>query len=242
MFSSESKLILLPNLLSGESVFKRQFAEFLRPAIQDLDGLFIESMKGGRAFMSLFKEAKLNGATLSYVNEHTRPDEYDFLLEPLLDGQRWGLVSDAGLPAVADPGARLVLAAHQKGVKVTAYGVNSSIMGALMLSGLPGQDFRFHGYLPRDEKGREGALQAIEAESKQNRSSQIFIEAPYRNEAMFEAILQSLKPSTWLSIATDLTAPTEEVRTMRIKQWKKEKVDLQKRPTVWVLCDDRAGH
>ncbi|MCF7852845.1 MAG: SAM-dependent methyltransferase [Simkaniaceae bacterium] len=220
--SSGSKpgLILLPNLLSHEAVFKGAFVEFLRPEILKLQGLFIESMKGGKAFMSLFKEPSLNKATLSYLNEHTKPDELDFLLEPIEQGETWGIVSDAGMPVIADPGSNLILRAHQKGIPVSSYGMTSSILGALQLSGLPGQHFTFEGYLPREEKQRKEMIQKIEAASKKDKSTHLFIETPYRNRDLFQALLQTLHPKTYLSISIELSSPREVVYTKRVEKWK----------------------
>ena len=239
MHVNDAGLILLPNLLSHEASYKDGFVEMIRPEILKLSGLFIESQKGGRKFMSLFKEPSLNKATLSYLNEHTTKEELDFLLEPIEEGQRWGLVSDCGLPNLADPGANLVLQAKRKGINVTAIGAVCSVTAALMLSGLPGQSFTFHGYLPKEEADRKRVLVKLERLSRETGQTQIFIETPYRNEAMMESMMQVLGSHTYLCVAADISAPTEEVITLRMVGWENQKMDLEKRPAVYLINSAR---
>ena len=229
------ELILLPNLLSQSNASKQVFAEFVRPAIAHLQGLFLESPKGGKEFKSLFKDPALNKAMISYINEHTKESDYDFYLEPLEKGERWALVSDAGLPIIADPGSHLVLKAHEKGIKVSAYGMTCSITGALMLSGLASQHFTFHGYLPRDDAQRKHEIQAIESRSQKEGSTHIFIEAPYRNEQLLHALIKTLHPDTYLSVSVDLTGESEQVVTRRVSAWGDVHLDLEKKPAVFIL-------
>ncbi len=170
------------------------------------------------------------------LNEHTRADALDALLAPLRAGHDVGLLSEAGCPAVADPGANLVALAQKEGIRVVPLIGPSSLLLALMASGLNGQRFAFQGYLPAKDGDRTRALRDLETESRKRQQTQIFIETPYRNRVMFDAILQACQPATRLTVATDLTLPSESVRTLTIQQWKKQTPpDIERRPTVFLL-------
>ena len=228
-------LILLPNLLTEEATFAPYFKLFLLDEVKKLNGLIAESTKGARQFFKIFKDPLINKLTLSFLKKENTKGDLDFLLEPIEDGERWGLISDAGLPAIADPGSDLVLRARIKGLKVEAFGVTSSIAGSLMLSGLPGQHFTFHGYLPKEEGERKKALVKIEALSKKEGSTHIFIETPFRNVALFESLMQVLDKETYLCIAIDLSSPKEEVHTRKVKAWINQKIDFDERPAIFLL-------
>ncbi|WP_287369757.1 SAM-dependent methyltransferase, partial [Thauera sp.] len=158
------------------------------------------------------------------------------LLAPALEGRDIGLMSDAGCPAVADPGARLVARAHALGIRVAPLVGPSSILLGLMGSGLNGQSFAFHGYLPVNEAERDTALRALEDESRKLGRTQIFIETPYRNERMFDALLKTLKPETRLCVACDLSTANELLQTRSVRDWKKaERPALAKRPSLFLL-------
>ena len=230
MSKSLPGVVLLPNLLSTEATFRPQFAEFLREEILTLDGIFVESPKGAKNFMSIFKEDKLNKLTRSYLSVNTESGDIDFFLEPLLEGQKWGVISDAGLPLIADPGAKFVLRCHKKGIPVRAFGSTCSITAALMLSGLGAQPFIFHGYLPRDEKPRVKALKMMAKEI-----THVFIESPHRNDVMIKSIVSALAPNDQLCIATNLTSPEELVQTKYIHQWRKDLQPVGKFPTIFVV-------
>jgi len=162
--------------------------------------------------------------------------DLDALLAPLLAGTDAGLMSEAGCPAVADPGALLVRRAHEVGIRVVPLVGPSSLLLALMASGLNGQSFAFHGYLPVDDEARRKRIRELEAESARFSRTQLFIETPYRNERMFEALRTSCGPETRLCVARDLTTDDEWIRTRRIADWKKSAApDLSKRPTVFLL-------
>lgn len=169
------------------------------------------------------------------MNEHTRADALDRLLAPLRAGHDVGLLSEAGCPAVADPGANLVALAQQENIRVVPLIGPSSLLLALMASGLNGQRFAFLGYLPAKEDDRLKALRNLESESRKFRQTQLFIETPYRNRAMFDAILQACQPGTRLTVATDLTLPGESVLTRTIQQWKQTPPEIERRPTVFLL-------
>jgi len=153
----------------------------------------------------------------------------------LLAGTDAGLVSEAGCPAVADPGALLVRRAHQRGVRVVPLVGPSSILLALMASGLNGQSFTFHGYLPVDATERSKRLRELDAQSRRARQTQLFIETPYRNKALLEALLVNCAPSTLICVAVDLTLPTEQIVTRAASEWKLDLLDLHKRPALFLM-------
>lgn len=162
--------------------------------------------------------------------------ELDALLTPALTGTDLGLMSDAGCPAVADPGARLVARAHALGLRVVPLVGPSSILLGLMASGLNGQSFAFHGYLPVNETERDAALRALEEESRKLGRTQLFIETPYRNARIFDAILKCCRPQTRLCVACDLNCSDEWVRTLSVRDWKRQAApQLARRPTLFLL-------
>ena len=231
-------LLLLPNLL-GE----HRHAEMFLPAsvfkaMQSIDGLIAESETEGRRYLKRFDTQKpAVEIPIALFNEHTPDQDLDFLLEPIVAGERWGLVSDAGLPCIADPGSKLVLRAHQRGIHVQAFVGPSSILLALMLSGLPGQKFSFHGYLDKDPHKRRNQMKHLAQQSEAGHVTQIFMETPYRNRHTLEALLQTLPDHAWLSIAWDLTLLTQGVMTQLMTQWKKCSLpNLDKKPTIFLIA------
>ncbi|MBN9116040.1 MAG: SAM-dependent methyltransferase, partial [Pandoraea sp.] len=169
------------------------------------------------------------------LNVNTRAAAIDALLAPMLAGADGGLVSEAGCPAVADPGALLVRRAHEKGVRVVPFVGPSSILLALMASGLNGQSFAFHGYLPTDAADRAKRLRELEQRSRKEKQTQIFIETPYRNKAMLDALLQTCDASTLLCVAVDVTQDGEQIVTHRIQGWPQARIDLHKRPAIFLF-------
>jgi len=230
-------LLLLPNLL-GEGTHADAFLPAsVGKAVQTIDGLIAESDSAGRRYLGRFQTKKpALEIPIALFNEHTPDDHLDFLLEPIVAGERWGLVSDAGLPCIADPGSKLVLRARQRGIQVQAFVGPSSIMLALMLAGLPSQQFNFHGYLPKDPHQRQEQIKKIIQLSKQTKATQLFIEAPYRNKHTLETLLQTMPAQGWLSVAWDLTLPTQGVVTQPISQWKKgTPPNLDKKPAIFLI-------
>jgi 16S rRNA (cytidine1402-2'-O)-methyltransferase len=234
--ASRGRLLLIPTLLGEtpvESVLPQQtIAEAAR-----LTHFVAESAKTARAFLKLLPLAHpLQSLSVAELNEHTPPSAVAALLEPALAGHDLGLMSDAGCPGVADPGALLVAEAHRNGVRVVPLVGPSSLLLALMASGLNGQGFAFHGYLPVPQEARIAALRKLEQASAQSGQSQLFIEAPYRNAAMLQAILSACRPDTLLCIAADLTAAAESIGTRPVAAWKKfDGGTLQKRPAIFIL-------
>lgn len=206
-------------------------------SVRPLTHFVVEQAKTARAFLKAAgTDTPLQALQIEELNEHTRADALQHLLAPLLAGHDVGLLSEAGCPAVADPGADLVALAQQAGVRVVPLIGPSSLLLALMASGLNGQRFAFQGYLPAKEVDRSKALRDLEAESRKRRQTQLFIETPYRNQAMFAAILQHCQPATRLCVATDLTLAGESIRTLSVGQWKKRPPpDIERRPTVFLL-------
>lgn len=205
--------------------------------IRPLGYFIVEQAKSARIFLkAVGTERPLQELSLVELNEHTRSNQLDALLTPLRAGHDVGLLSEAGCPAIADPGANLVALAQRENIRVVPLIGPSSLLLALMASGLNGQRFAFHGYLPAKDGERRKALGDLELESQKRRQTQLFIETPYRNQAMFDAILQACRQTTRLCIATELTQPGESVRTLSIAQWKKETPpNLERRPTVFLL-------
>ena len=204
---------------------------------QTLEHFVVESEKSARQFLSAIKTAKpVRELILSLLNEHTLDKDVATLLAPLLAGKNVGLMSDAGCPGVADPGAKLVALAHQKNIKVVPFVGPSSILLSLMASGLNGQQFAFLGYLPVDKQARNLKLKEIEKRSQTHNETQIFIETPYRNQHMLEAILTNCNANTRLCVACHVSLPDELIVTKRISEWKQSTMpDLHKKPTVFLI-------
>ncbi len=205
--------------------------------IRPLTHFVVEQAKSARAFLKAAgTDSPLQELALEELNEHTRCKDIERLLAPLRAGHDVGLLSEAGCPAIADPGADLVALAQRENIRVVPLVGPSSLLLALMASGLNGQRFAFQGYLPAKEAERRKALGELENESRKRQQTQLFIETPYRNRALFETILQTCRPDTRLCLATNLTLPGESIRTRSIDQWKKEAPpDLERRPTVFLL-------
>ena len=237
-------LYLIPNSL-GPGALDEVLPASVRQTTAQLDYFIAENAKTARAFLKLVSTTHPLGKPLQEIeirelNINTAASELPALLAPLLAGRNAGLVSEAGVPAVADPGADLVRLAHQKNIPVKPLVGPSSILLALMASGLNGQSFAFQGYLPTDSGQRANRLRQLEQRSRQEKQTQIFIETPYRNEAMLEAIANHCTSSTLLTVATDLTLETETVRTQSVQIWKLEitagrSPDFKKKPTVFLL-------
>ena len=204
---------------------------------QRLDNFVVESEKSARHFLSNIKTIRpVRELNLNLLNEHTEQKDVNALLAPLLAGKDVGLMSDAGCPGVADPGAKLVELAHQKGIRVIPFVGPSSILLSLMASGFNGQQFTFLGYLPVDKTQRNQKLKEIEKRSSTHKETQIFIETPYRNQHMLDAIMSVCQPNTKLCIACDISLTTELISSKTIASWRKSPLpDLHKRPAIFLL-------
>ncbi len=230
------RLHLLPAWLSEDTPPERVVPAAALERIRALDAFVVENAKSARAFLSACRHPlPLRSLSLAELSEHTPPEAIDGLLAPLLDGKDVGLLSEAGLPAIADPGALLVAAAHARGIAVVPHVGPSSIALALMASGLEGQRFRFLGYLPAQSGERRARLAEIERHSAREKETQIFIETPYRNEALLADILAACAGATRLCVAAELTSPREWIRSARVAQWKRSPAAIGKRPAVFLL-------
>lgn len=195
-----------------------------------------ENPKTARAFLAALKmPCPIAELSIERLDEHTPIDAAPALLAPLREGRALGLVSEAGCPAIADPGATLIDAAHKENFRVEPLIGPSSITLALMASGLEGQRFAFCGYLPREAKDRARRIREIEQRSRRERETQIFIETPYRNDALVAALLETCAPSTKLCLASDLTLASEKIRTRDVADWRRSVLKVHKRPTVFLL-------
>jgi 16S rRNA (cytidine1402-2'-O)-methyltransferase len=240
MRDKEGTLFLLPNLLDASAEKKWSFPPGLDDLIPSLQGIIAESEKEARRYLKSFsfpERASFRQVPICLLNEHTKEEEVKQLLEPLLQGQTWGLISDAGLPCIADPGARLVRLCRKRGVQVEAICGPSSIFLSLMLSGLGAQRFCFQGYLEREPALLRQEIKRLEKESSQKSMTQVFIEAPYRCQSVFLALMEVLEPTTELSLCVDLMTLQQRVETGSIQEWrKKELIDLHKKQVVFVFA------
>lgn len=231
---SYGKLYLIPTPL-GEYAPETVLSSGVLSVLPGLKVFVVEEVRTARRFLSAAGlKGHIGELEFHELNEHTDPKSVESLIS-LFEGQDVGLMSEAGLPAVADPGSLLVAACHRHGISVVPLAGPSSLMMSLMASGLNGQSFAFCGYLPAKTDERRKALSAIEKRSSQERQTQIFIETPYRNDSLFADILAVCRPDTRLCIAADITLPTEFIRTMKVAAWKKTETQIGKRPCVFLL-------
>lgn len=237
----QGRLYLLPTALGGSDP-----PTLLPPATLEAarttEHFIAESPKTARAFLKAISHpSRLQDLHIETLNEHTPESDIARLLQPLNTGADCALLSEAGCPAIADPGAPLILAAHAAGIRVIPLTGPSALLLAVMASGMNGQRFAFHGYLPVDRAARAKRLVELESESEKKRLTQLFIEAPYRNQALLAAILETCRVDTLLCLATDLTLQTEDVRTQPVSLWKKGRPALGRRPTVFLIYRASAG-
>ena len=229
------KLYLIPTTL-GEGDPMDVLPQTIKRTIDFIDDYIVENEKTARKFIKSIQPEKVQATLrLSPLNKYTEVSEHTKMLQPCLERKNVGLMSEAGCPGVADPGAVIVKLAHEKGIQVVPLVGPSSILLAIMASGMNGQSFAFNGYIPIDKAEKKTALKNLEKLSQDKNQSQLFIETPYRNNKMLEDIIQALNPSTHLCVATDITLPTEFIKTMRASEWKKIKVDLHNRPTIFII-------
>jgi 16S rRNA (cytidine1402-2'-O)-methyltransferase len=228
-------LYLIPVPLAEQAAAK-SFTPYLVDTINQVKEYIVENEKTARRFL---KEAGLKTPQSELIihdyGKHNRDTHINEFFKGLVAGNDVGLMSEAGCPGVADPGADIVAEAHRKGIKVVPLVGPSSILLAIMASGFSGQSFTFHGYLPIDKIERSKKIKELEALAQRNKQTQLFIETPFRNNPMLEEILRSCAPKTKLCIACDLTSADEFVQTKTIADWKQKIPDLHKRPTIFLL-------
>src|ERR1035437_6071364 len=230
-----STLYLIPTSL-GEIAFDRILPTANTGIVSALRFFIVEDVRTARRFLKKANPAiDIDSLTFFILNQHTTPEELSGFLKPMFDGNDMGVLSEAGCPAIADPGADVVAIAQKHNFTVAPLVGPSSILLALMASGFNGQSFAFAGYLPIERAERSKALKKLETRAYNESQSQIFIETPYRNMKMLEEILQTCQPNTQLCIAADITLETEFIKTKTVKEWKSKLPDLNKRPCIFIL-------
>jgi len=227
-------LYLVPNYLGNED--PGLIPEQVKAIVKQIDTWIVEHEKAARRLIkSIDKDIDLDKVVMHRLDKNTDSLELETFLNTLDEGKDVGLISEAGLPAVADPGANIISLAHEKGIKVMPLTGPSSIFLALMASGLNGQNFAFSGYLPKHQSERIKKLKELEQLSRQYNQTQIFMETPYRNHHLLEDILKVGKENTRLCLASNLTLEDEFIQTRTIKEWRNQKVDIQKKPTMFLI-------
>lgn len=226
-------LYLIPNVL-GDTAPLEVIPMSVKKIIEELQYFIFEKEKAGRAFVKrISPNIQQPNLVVFLLNKFTLTDELHEMITPLLEGKDVGLITDAGCPGIADPGADLVALAHKNNIRVTPLVGPSSILLAVMASGLNGQSFAFNGYLPIEKSERKKAIKHFEKISKENGQTQVFIETPYRNNTLLEDLLKSLRPQTMLSITCDVTLPSEFIHTSAVEAWRTSNLDFNKRPAVF---------
>lgn len=231
-------LYLIPCPVSDETAIAEVLPAGNSVVIDSLDYFIVENTRSARRFLSKNGISRpIDSLEFRELNEHTTSArEIEELIAPLMEGRSAGVISEAGVPAVADPGAAVVALCHRKGIRVVPLVGPSSIILAVMASGQNGQSFAFNGYLPVKEPERTKAVKRFEARAVAENQSQIFIEAPYRNVKLFEALLKICRSATMLTVATDLTSPAEFVATHTVGEWSRlPQPDFAKRPTIFII-------
>ena len=232
---SLGKLYLIPTTL-GENEPLEVMPISVKKVIEEIDYFVVENEKSARRFIKKIAPKKSQpDLKIMLIDKYASDLEIQHYLDICEEGISVGLLSEAGVPAIADPGADVVKLAHRKGVQVVPLVGPSSILMAMMSSGMNGQNFAFNGYLPIDKSDRKREIKALERISKERNQSQIFIETPYRNGKMLDDLKSALSPSTRLCIAADISLSTEYIKTHTIKEWTKIKPDLHKRPAIFII-------
>mgnify|MGYP002641677775 FL=1 len=228
-------LYLIPSTL-GDTRPEDVLPEKTLRIIRSLNSFIVEEIRSARRFLRKAGFAgNFDETGLLIYNEHTRKEELSSFLSPMINGIDTGLLSEAGTPCIADPGAEIVDIARDAGIRIVPLAGPNSILLALMASGFNGQNFTFHGYLPIDRKERQNKIRDLERASVERDQTQIFIETPYRNKAIFEALINCCKPVSRLCIAMDLTLESESIRVHTINEWRIKNEQLPKKPAVFLL-------
>ncbi len=230
-----SKLYLIPTTL-GDTAPLEVMPLSVKKVIEQLDHFIVENEKSARRFIKKITPNKSQASlNLMLLDKYSDDLEVQNYLDVCLEGFSVGVLSEAGVPAVADPGASIVKLAHQKNIKVVPLVGPSSILMAIMASGMNGQNFAFNGYLPIDKQQRKKSIKELEKISAEKNQSQLFIETPYRNDKMLDDLIATLQLNTSVCIACDITLPSEYIKTKTIEEWKKGKPNLHKRPAIFII-------
>lgn len=229
------KLYLIPTTL-GDNEPLEVMPLSVKKVVEEINHFIVENEKSARGFIKKITPKKSQpDLEIMMLDKYADAMEVRNYLDICQKGISVGLLSEAGVPAIADPGAEVVKLAHEKGIQVVPLVGPSSILMAMMSSGMNGQNFAFNGYLPIDKGDRKREIKFLEKISKDRDQSQIFIETPYRNDKMLADLITALVPSTRLCIAADISLSTEYIKTLTIQEWKREKTDLHKRPAIFII-------
>ncbi|MBM1107521.1 SAM-dependent methyltransferase [Aurantibacter crassamenti] len=229
------KLYLIPSIL-GDNEPLEVLPISIKGAIEAIDYYIVENEKSARRFIKKISPRKSQDKLkIESLNKFTEAAAIPTFLQPCYDGYDVGIISDAGCPGIADPGAAVVNIAHENNIQVVPMVGPSSILLAMMASGFNGQNFAFNGYLPIESADRKKAIKTFERNSKELQQSQIFIETPYRNDKLLQELIKTLASNTKLCIACDITLPTEQIATKTIANWKHAKWELHKRPAIFII-------
>ncbi len=232
---SKGKVILIPCTLGDVNPFEvlpQSNSDF----INSCDVFIVENLRSARRFLKKAGlQKKIDDLQFFEINKRTKAEDIPSFLSPASEGRNIGILSEAGCPGVADPGAEVVKWAHKKNIEVIPLIGPSSILLALMASGMNGQNFAFTGYLPKEKADRRRKIKQLEQFSKTQKQSQIFIETPFRNNFLLDDLRSYCDKETQIVVACDITLPTQYIRRLSAKEWKKEKVDLHKRPCIFIL-------
>lgn len=233
------RLILLPNLLHEDALVAASFPKHVFDVINELDGMIVEDEKAARRFLKNFQlNRPISEFKMITLSEHTKDSEIEPMLDPIIQGEVWGVVSEAGISCIADPGAKLVALAHRHEIFVDAMVGPCSLILALQLSGFSGQQFTFHGYLPREQLDRKKEILALELDVKKSRRTQIFIETPYRNRELMSDLLSTLSPSMQLCVAFSLMSKEQGCIVKTIREWKTSSFEhINKKPAVFLISN-----
>ncbi|MBL3654673.1 SAM-dependent methyltransferase [Fulvivirga sediminis] len=227
-------LYLIPSSISENQT--DVIPEQVRQVIKNTEHFAVENVRTARRFISSLKLGlTIEELQFEVLDKKTTDSTVEKILKPLLQGKNVGVISESGCPGIADPGSRAVAYAHKKNIRVVPLVGPSSIFLALMASGFNGQKFAFHGYLPIKKKELETAIKQLEADSIKHLQTQIFIEAPYRNNQMLETLTKTCRPSTQICVAKDVSGTEEFIKSQTAAEWKKQKIELHKVPTVFIL-------
>ena len=238
MITNPGYLYLIPTRL-GDNPPLEVLPLSIKKIVEDINHFIVENEKSARRFIKRISPKKSQSSLVIFsLNKFTDPSEVPAFLDPCLNGHPVGLLSEAGCPAIADPGSIVVQLAHDMNIRVVPLVGPSSILMAMMSSGMNGQNFAFNGYLPIDKKDRRQTLKRLERLSSDTGQSQIFIETPYRNNQLLNDIFQNLNPGTRLCIACDISLPSEFIKTRTVNEWNRDVPDLNKRPAIFIIHKD----
>jgi 16S rRNA (cytidine1402-2'-O)-methyltransferase len=230
-----AKLYLIPNTL-GDVAIDRSLPPYVSSVVSSLRYFLVEDEKSARKFIKqVAPHLNIRELSIFPLNEHTKPHELPNLLAPLRDGHALGIISEAGCPAIADPGAEIVRLAHEANIPVEPLVGPCSMVLALMASGLNGQSWRFQGYLPIEDEKRRDAIRELEERARSQHETQIIMDTPYRNEKLFQELVKVCRPDTRLCIAAALTTDIESIKTKTIAQWRNAPVPTKKAPSLFLI-------